>query len=143
MPYEYLEEGVTADVTFRATGASLDEVFAAAAEATTNVMVEEPGEIGARASRAVEVEAESLDMLLYRFLGEIIFYKDADRLITRAANVRVEETGGGYRLRAELRGESLDPKRHRLAADAKAVTLHGLEVTRTGGGWRATVTLDV
>ena len=45
---------------------------------------------------------------------------------------------------AELRGEPIDGTRHELAADVKAVTLHGLKVAPArGGGWEAEVTLDV
>ena len=40
MSYEYLEDMATADVAFRASGATLEELFQSAAKATTNVMVE-------------------------------------------------------------------------------------------------------
>lgn len=143
MPYEYLEEGVTADVSFRAVAADLDGLFATAADATTNVMVDDLDSVRPLLTRAVEVNAEALDLLLFRFLGEILFYKDAEALLTRARRVAVETTAGGYRLRAELCGERIDPARHRLAADAKGVTLHDLRVARDGAGWSATVTLDV
>ena len=143
MPYEYLDEGVTADVTFHAAAADLDGLFTAAADATTNVMLDELDSLRPLVVRPVVVEAEALDMLLFRFLGEILFYKDAEALLTRARHVAVEETAIGFRLRAELCGEPIDPARHHLAADAKGVTLHGLRVERDGNGWSATVTLDV
>jgi len=143
MPYEYLDEGVTADVTFHASGGDLDALFTAAADATINVMVEELDSVRPLVVRPVHVEAEALDLLLFRFLGEILFYKDAEALLARARHVAVETTASGFRLRAELCGERIDPSRHRLAADAKGVTLHGLRVGREGDGWGATVTLDV
>lgn len=143
MPYEYLEEGVTADVTFRATARDLDALFTAAADATTNVMLEDLESLRPQLVRPVEVEAEALDMLLFHFLGEILFFKDAEGLLTRARRVAVEKITDGFRLRADLCGERIDPSRHALAADAKGVTLHGLRVERDGDGWSATVTLDV
>ena len=143
MPYRYLEDGVTADVTFDASGTDLDELFTAAADATTNVMVDVIEAVRPQIRRPVEIRASELDMLLFRFLGEILFYMDAEALITRACAVHVEETGDGYRLCAELRGERLEPTRHHLAADAKGVTLSGLRVARADGGWSATVTLDI
>jgi len=142
MRYEYLDEGVTADVTLRAEAGDLEALFTAAADATANLMVENLDEVKPATARSVELEADALDLLLFRFLGEMIFYKDAESLLTRAARVKIEAKNGGYRLRAELRGEPLDPSRHRLAADVKAVTLHGLRVEHTAG-WSATVTLDV
>jgi SHS2 domain-containing protein len=143
MPYAFIEDSVTSDITFRASGVDLDELFTAAADATTHVMVEAPAEVRPVASRPVQVEADALDLLLLRFLGELIFYKDAEGLILRAVRVHVEPQSGGYLLSAELRGEPLDPARHLPGADPKAVTLHGLRVDRVPSGWEAQVTLDV
>ncbi|MBE3131527.1 MAG: archease, partial [Acidobacteria bacterium] len=37
----------------------------------------------------------------------------------------------------------VDPRRHELLTDVKAVTLQGYRVTPTSGGWEAEVVLDV
>ena len=143
MPYEYLEDGVTSDVTFRAWGRDLDELFAAAADATTNVMVGALESIRPAATTPVSVDADALDLLLLRFLEEIIFHKDAEGVIMRARAVHVEPANHGHRVRAEFCGEPIDPARHELLADVKAVTLEGLSVEPAASGWRAQVTLDV
>lgn len=143
MPFEFLEDGVTSDVTFRASGKTLDEAFAAAAEATTNVMVASLDSVRPETLVAVSEEAEELDLLLVRFLEVIIFRKDADGLLLRPRRVHVHATGGRHQLEAELHGEALDSARHELLADVKAVTLHRLHVARTDAGWEAEVTLDV
>jgi SHS2 domain-containing protein len=90
MPYEYLDDQVTADVTFRAWGNDLVELFVAAADATANVMVDSLGSICATTTKRVDVEAEALDMLLLRFLDELIFHKDAAGLILRAGAIRID-----------------------------------------------------
>ena len=84
MPFEYLEQSVTSDVTFRAWGHSLAELFAAAVAAVTNVMVADLETVRSRARRAVEVTGDALDMLLLRFLDEVVFLKDSDGLLLRA-----------------------------------------------------------
>jgi SHS2 domain-containing protein len=63
--------------------------------------------------------------------------------LLRATATRVESEGGGCRVHATLTGETIDPARHELDADVKAVTLHGLAVRQTGQEWQAEVTLDV
>ena len=141
MPFEFLEDAVTSDVTFHAWGASLDELFGAAAEATTQLMVDSLDRVVPRVRRLVAVQAEALDLLLAHFLDELIFLKDVDRLLLRVTRVEVEPDPP--RLRAELAGEPIDPARHELAADVKAVTLHGLQVEQRAGTWHAQVTLDV
>ena len=143
MPYEYLPEGVTSDVTLRATGPDLDALFTAAADATANLMVRNLDAVAPDVSIPVTVSAETLDLLLLRFLEELVFHKDAERLLLRATEVRVERDRRGYRARATLVGETIDPAKHELEADVKAVTLHGLTVHRIGAEWQAEVTLDV
>jgi SHS2 domain-containing protein len=143
MPFEFLEDGVTSDVTFHAWGDTLDELFAAAVEATTAIMVAELDSVHPRTQRAVEVEADALDLLLLRLLEEVVFLKDTEGLLLRAADMHVAVDHGRPRARATLAGEPIDRQRHMLVADVKAVTLYGLRVERTEVLWEAQVTLDV
>ena len=142
-PYRYLEEIATADVAFEARGVTLEETFLAAADATLNTMVEEIGTVAPRERREISVAADSLDLLLFELLQELVYHKDAERLLLRVRDLRIEETGSGYRLHAEAIGETIDPGKHPLLADVKAVTLHRLSVEKTPSGWRAVVVLDV
>jgi len=142
-PYRYLEEIATADVAFEAWGATREETFLAAADATLNTMVEEIGTVAPRERRAFSLTADSLDLLLFELLQELVYFKDADQLLLRVRDLRIEETGTGYRLDAEAIGETIDPGRHSLLADVKAVTLHRLSVETSPSGCRAVVVLDV
>ena len=142
-PYRYLEEIATADVAFEARGSTLEETFLAASDATLNTMVEEIGTVAPREHRAFSLAADSLDLLLFELLQELVYRKDAERLLLRVRDLRIEEAGSGYRLDADTAGETIDSRRHSLLADVKAVTLHRLVVERTPDGWRAVVVLDV
>lgn len=136
-------EGATSDLAFEATGPDLGEVLAAAAEALLAATVGRPGAVEPRVRREIRLDDTQADLLLLRFLNELIYLRDAEELLLRPIRVRVSEDGGTWELRAELAGEPLDPARHALSSDVKAATAHGLEVARHGAGWRATVTLDV
>lgn len=142
-PYRYLEEIATADVAFEAWGATPEETFLAAADATLNTMVEDIGTVAPLERRVFSLAADSLDLLLFELLQELVYHKDAERLLLRVRDLRIEETGSGYRLRADAIGETIDPGRHPLLADVKAVTLHRLVVEKTPSGWRAVVVLDI
>ena len=83
MPYEYLEEIGTADIAFEATGRDLPELFSDAADATTNVMIDNIEAIQPRETRQIELSNDKLDMLLFDLLQELIFLKDAERLLLR------------------------------------------------------------
>lgn len=143
MSYRYLEDSATADIAFEAKGKHLEELFRAAAEATLNVMIDNPEAIEDRIRRELEVEHEALDMLLFNFLQEIIFYKDAEQLLLRVETISIERTDGAYRLKARARGEKLDPQRHAQRVDVKAVTLHRFKVEEGPSGWEAFVILDI
>lgn len=143
MPYEFLEDVAIADIAFRAWGKDLEETFGAAAEATMNVMVENLDAIEPVQERAIEAVQEAADLLLFDFLQELIYYKDSERLLLRVKNIRIDKDDLGYRLRARARGEVIDPERHQLRVDVKAVTLHQFRLEQTRDGWEAQVILDI
>jgi SHS2 domain-containing protein len=143
MQYRFLEDVATADIAFEATGATLGEVFTAAAEATLNVMIEELETVRPQEERPISLADTSLEMLLFNFLQEIIYYKDAGQLLLRINDCRVIETGGEFRASAVGRGERLDPQKHQQRVDVKAVTLHQFSLDKTDCGWRAHVILDI
>ncbi len=140
-PWEIVE-GATADVSFVARGGSVEAAFAAAAEALLGATVEEPDAVEACDYRTIRLGEPDLELLLLRFLNELIYLRDAEGLLLRPLRLRIEG-GGGVKLEADLAGEALDPARHHPAADVKAATAHGLSVRRTDEGWETRATLDV
>src|SRR4030095_5099999 len=116
MPYRYLEEIGTADIAFEATGRDLPELFSAAADATTNVMIDNIEAIESRETRQIELSNEKLDMLLFDVLQELIFLKDAERLLLRMREVHIDERDENYFLKATAEGEALDAERHHQRA---------------------------
>lgn len=143
MPYRFLEEIGTADIAFEATGRDLRELFKDAADATMNVMIDNLDAIEPRETRHIELSNDQIDMLLFDFLQELIFFKDAERLLLRIGKVRIDESDRKYFLEAKAAGEPLDATRHQQRADVKAVTLHDFSVEKTAGGWKAHVLLDI
>ncbi len=142
-PTEYLEEIGTADIAFEATGRDLSELFSAAADATTNVMIDNIDAIQPRETRQIELSNDKLDMLLFDLLQELIFLKDAERLLLRLREVQIAERDENHFLKATAEGELLDADRHHQRADVKAVTLHDFSVEKIDAGWIARVILDI
>ena len=143
MPYRYLEDISLADSAFEADGRTLPELFTSAALATTNVMVRNLEAVEAKVERSVALEAEDVEQLLYKFLQEIIYYKDAEMLLFGNYDVSVLHMDGQYKLKAKFCGEKLDMKKHNLIVDVKAVTWHKFEVKQTQKGWKAVIVLDI
>ncbi len=139
--FEFVE-GVTADTTFVARGATLAELFAACAEAVLAATVEEPARVEARERVAIDLAEPDAELLLLRFLSELVFQRDARKLLLRAGRIEVRANGAA-RVSGELVGERIDPARHRLAQDVKAVTAYGLAIEQGARGHQVRVTLDV
>ena len=143
MPFHYLEEIGTADIAFEATGRDLPELFTAAADATMNVMIDNLDAIEPCETGRIELSNDNLEMLLFDFLQELIYFKDARRLLLRPRKTQIDQNGQEYFLKATVAGEQLDATRHQQRADVKAVTLHGFSVGKREGGWKAKVLLDI
>ncbi len=141
VPYELIEH--TADVGVRARGKDERELFENAARGMLSIIAGGQ-EIHGRTSREVALEGRDLEELLVGWLGELIFLIDAKEFLPAGFSVReIWRAAGGWRLRADVRGEALDRKRHGLRTEIKAVTYHGLTVQREPSGLSVEVIFDV
>lgn len=140
MTYRFFDH--TGDVGVSLMGRTLDELFAAAAEAFTDTVSPLEG-IEPRRPEELDVAAPELDLLLVDFLSELLYRFDTRHWLTREARVDVREQDGGWALRGTLLGERHDPARHPLKVLIKGVTYHGLAVVRVGTAWTANVVFDI
>ncbi|MBE9190027.1 archease [Gloeocapsopsis crepidinum LEGE 06123] len=143
MPYEYLEDIAIADIAFRAWGKDLEELFIAAGDATINTMIDNIDAIALQETRQFNLNNEALDMLLFNFLQEFIYYKDSELLLLRPQQVNLEKEAGIHHLQAVTQGEKLNPSKHYQRVDVKAVTLHRFQLEKSADGWQAMVILDI
>jgi SHS2 domain-containing protein len=135
--YEFIEH--TADLGFKAYGATPERLFTHAAEAFVEAIVA-PESVAERLERSIQVEADGLDNLMVSWLSELLYLYDTDRLVFRSFQIkRIEDN----QLEANARGEILNPARHEIKADIKAVTYHQLYVKERLGGWEAQVIFDI
>lgn len=143
MPYKYLEKIATADIAFEAWADTIQELFIASADALLNVMVEDLENIRKTESKALHLSNDTLDLLLFDVLQEIIYYKDAFRLFLKLDKAEIKENNGGFVFDGVASGEKISPQRHQLAADVKAVTFYQFQLNNDSGIWRAHVILDI
>lgn len=136
MNYRILDH--TADIMFECYGKNLNELFENSAIACTDVMVERKS-VGKKIRKEIQLQNDKIDDLLFAFLEEIIYLKDAELLLFKDFKVSVRDG----KLKAVCFGEEIDRKRHALKLDVKAVTLHKFEIKKTANGWRAVFILDI
>ena len=135
--YEVFEH--TADLGLRARAPDLDGLFAEAGRGLFAMIVENLADVRPERRVTVHVRGQDREYLLFDWLNELLFTFDSEHLVLSEFEVRVNETG----LTAEVKGEALDPARHRLDHEVKAITYHGLKVEQTADGWLAEVIVDI
>lgn len=144
MAFETFEH--TADLGLRITAATLPELYAEAGMALFSVLVEELGSVRAieKVDFHVDIakdfsEEEWRENLLVDWLGELLFSFETEHRLFSKFKVRIGEKG----LDAEAWGEKVDPARHELDIDIKAITYHQLFVREIGGHFEAEVIVDL
>jgi SHS2 domain-containing protein len=143
-PFKFLEDVALADAAFEATGGSPSELFQAAAQAVIETMGN-PATITPRWHKAIERQAPELSALLFDWLCDIVYLKDAEGVLFHGATTAISQdrASGDWHLHGVVSGEPIDPARHELRADVKAVTKHLYDVRQDGSRWIARVVLDI
>jgi SHS2 domain-containing protein len=129
----------TADLGLRVRAADLDTLFAEAAACLFSAVLEDIGSVRPEQSVTVELAGTDREFLLFDWLRDLLLKLDEDHLVFGKFAVRVREDG----LTGTAWGEPLDPARHLLAHEVKAITYHELKVVREGDGWLAEVIVDI
>jgi SHS2 domain-containing protein len=130
----------TADLGVEVTAATLEELYAGAAQALFDLLTDLAA-VRAGRSRQIEVAGENPADLLVNFLREVLWAWNGEGFLMKGCLVRQVTP---RRLKAVLRGETFDPARHRIRKEIKAVTYHQCEVRQTPEGpWMARVVFDV
>jgi SHS2 domain-containing protein len=135
LKYEFVEH--TADLTFKAYGRDLDQLFENAAEAleSTLIMLEA---VALSSTTTIEMTSDSCDDLLYDWLAELLVMFEVNRFAVKKCIVNIT----GLSLRAECWGERIDPNKHTLNTEVKAVTYHNLQIKKNKV-YHTEITLDV
>lgn len=128
----------TADIGFRVSGATPEELFARAAEALVWLGFE-TDQIEERESCELAATGSDWESLMVNWLSEVLFVLDARRLLLKRFEV---ERISPEAIAARGYGEPWNPERHRVKLVIKGVTYHQLAVEQGPEGWYAQVILD-
>lgn len=129
----------TADIGLRMRADNLDSLFEEAARALFALIVANPETIRPVQQVAIELRGTRRDDLLFDWLAELLYLLDTRHMLFSQFEVHITDN----HLTATVHGEPIDPKRHTLAQEVKAITYHALKVERTAGGWLAEVIVDL
>jgi SHS2 domain-containing protein len=140
--FRFLENIAMADTAFEAEGESVEEVFRGATQALLESMAN-PATVSGGWERTIERTDVDPSTLLFDWLSEVVYWKDAAGVVFREAPLTLTREGDFWLLRARLIGAPVDLQTQELHADVKGVTKHRYELKQTGSCWKVNVVLDV
>jgi len=141
--YKFFEH--TADIGVEISGRTKKELFANAASALFDILIENNDSKNKTAKRVqrrqkiITMEGVDVEDLLINFLREILYLFNGTGWVVE--HCKIMECGN-KRLKAQLMGEPYN-KKHSIKSEIKAVTYSGLSVEKQKSGWRARVIFDV
>lgn len=133
----------TADLGLRVRAATFEELLADAGRGLLSMHVANPEAVRPVQTKIIELSADAPAYLLFDWLSELLFALEADKLLLAEFAITVEGANPPLHLRALCRGEPMDPTRHVMDHEVKAITYHGLHVERQEGTWFAEVIVDI
>lgn len=140
--FQFLDDVALADLAFDAEGDSVQEVFEAASNAVIEAMAD-PKTVGATWERRVEHTGADLAELLFDWLSDFVYWKDAAGVVFSRAEVSLIRKGDEWKLVGRLIGEPVNQATQTLRNDVKGVTKHLYRLHQDDGRWRVRVVLDV
>lgn len=130
----------TADICFVAYGKNLNELFANAALAMFETIID-TGQLEQKIKRVLEVKGEDMKSLLFDWLNELLFYFGSENLAFSKFDIELDKKN--FKLKAVCYGEVIDPQKHEVRTEVKATTYHKMKIEETKEGWSAQVILDI
>jgi len=139
--YEFLEH--VSDAFIAAYGKTLEEAFQNAAEAMFQTMIE-TRTVALRLEETVTAEGRDREALLYNWLETLLLKFDMEGKVYSKFEVeKIEKRNSEFALKAKIRGEPYDAKKHEPKVEVKAVTYHQMEIKEQKGGYELKFILDL
>lgn len=130
----------TADLGVKVKGRKLADLFSNAGYAMFDLILEEITQLRSRQSLDIKIPGGEIEDILVNWMRELLGKFNLDGLAFKQFNVeRVDESG----LEAVVEGEKIDPSRHSLKTEIKAVTYHGIKIHKKNNLWEAQVIFDI
>jgi SHS2 domain-containing protein len=141
MPYEINDTYTTSDIGLSVTGRDLKELFIDSVFGLVDIMADREQILDNR-EIPITLDGDNLEDLYHNWLSEIIYIKDAEYFLPRRIIMEsFDEINFG--LKAILHGENIDPERHGLKVDVKAVTYYNFSIKKENNLWHGEVVFDI
>ncbi|MGR3178808.1 MAG: archease [Candidatus Anammoxibacter sp.] len=145
--YELIDH--TADLGILVYGNDLNQLFANAANALSDIITDKP-KVEEVEPKEIIVTGIDLEQLMINWLQEVLYNYDVySFLFTRfdvheiITSKHEESSPTSLTIKATGFGETFDHERHVILTEVKAATYHQIEVKESGGKWQARIIFDL
>ena len=129
----------TADVGFIARATNLQSLFRLAASTMFRIIcptIAQKNEL----SFTINLAEDDLEQLLVNWLSELnILFQTEQFLLAGISELQISDNN----LHAIVNGERIDPEKHEIELEIKAVTYHQLYVRKLDAHWEARIIFDI
>jgi SHS2 domain-containing protein len=135
--YEVIDH--TADIGIKAYGKELEDLFVNAAYGMFSLIADLKN-VQTKESLNIKLEAPNIEELFLSWLSELLYQFNSKNIIFRDFAIdKLSER----EISARAIGEKLNPKKHHLKSEIKAVTYYWLKVQKLKDYWQGEVIFDV
>jgi len=137
MGYELLDH--TSDLRVRVSGKSLSDIFVCAATAAMDSITDR-SKVAPRGRVEIAALGETYEELLVHWLEEILYLVETKGMVFREFGVNEIRNNG---VLGWAKGEAVEPDRHELYSEIKAVTFHNLKIEASNAGYTVEIVFDI
>lgn len=137
LPYKTFDH--TADLGVEISGADPSQLFANAGT-TLFHLISGSSAIEEHAALPVTVEGSGYEDLMMNWLRELMYLHQVKGYLLSTFIIHALDDAI---LKATVKGELFDARRHELLREIKAVTYHQLSIKRAQAGWTARIVFDI
>ena len=100
--------------------------------------------VASEAEETLKIDGRDESALLYNWLEALLVRFEVSNMLYSDFKIRqIAKSPKGFRLKATIRGEKLDPQRHSQKTGVKAVTYHEMKIDRKPERVRVKFLLDI
>jgi protein archease len=138
-PTRFRLVGHTGDLAVRLWGSDPADLLRSAGAALSYLLAGD-SPIEPHERRRVEVEGADLEEVLVGWMNRLLLLHQIEDLLLCRFEPEAPRQGG---VGGWVWGETFDPRHHSHGREIKAVTYHGLHISRAGRWWTARVVMDL
>lgn len=134
----------TADVQVESWGPTLEEAYSQTALGLMTTISPNLNLISPLVQKVIQIEAEDKESLLFDFLSEFLFIFDVEDLIfCEIAIESIKKKQDKYLLKANVKGERFNKKKHEIGTEVKAITYSFMNIEEKDWEVKINIVFDI